>query len=95
MTRDIICFIPLIILLPGKFGIEGILYAAPAADLVLRQYDNIVRIFIYAPEEYLIKRIMDVYGDTHEEAIKYIHHSDEARAAYYHSISNAQWGDIH
>ena len=183
LTRDIICFIPLIIILPGKFGIEGILYAAPAADFiamivavamtiyfmkgldkeneltdttsptlqaskqgliitisrehgssgkqigkvvaeklkipfyykeiaalaaqgacviigraadyVLREYKNIIRIFIYAPEEYRIKRVMEVYGDTYTEAIKNIHHSDEARASYYHSISNTQWGDVH
>lgn len=34
MIRDIICFIPLIIILPRFFGIEGILFAAPAADLI-------------------------------------------------------------
>jgi Na+-driven multidrug efflux pump len=34
LVRDIVCFIPLIIILPLFFGIEGILYAAPAADLI-------------------------------------------------------------
>jgi Na+-driven multidrug efflux pump len=34
MIRDIICFIPLILILPLRFGIEGILWAAPAADLI-------------------------------------------------------------
>lgn len=34
MIRDIICFVPMIILLPLKFGIEGILLAAPCADLI-------------------------------------------------------------
>ena len=34
MIRDIVCFIPLIIVLPIFFGIEGILYAAPVADLI-------------------------------------------------------------
>lgn len=34
MIRDIVCFIPLIIIFPIFFGIEGILYAAPAADLI-------------------------------------------------------------
>ena len=32
--RDIVCFIPLILLLPRFFGIQGILYAAPAADFI-------------------------------------------------------------
>lgn len=34
MVRDIVCFIPLILILPKKFGIDGILYAAPIADFI-------------------------------------------------------------
>lgn len=34
MIRDIICFIPLILILPEFFGIEGILFAAPIADFI-------------------------------------------------------------
>lgn len=34
MIRDIVCFIPLILLLPRFFDIQGILYAAPAADFI-------------------------------------------------------------
>lgn len=64
-----------------------------AADYVLRNYENVVRIFIYAPEEYRIQRVMEVYGDSLEEAKKNIRRSDEARAAYYHNVSNLTWGD--
>ena len=63
-----------------------------AADHVLRDYDQVLNIFIYAPEEYRIKRIMEVYGDGYESARKNIHHSDEARASYYKSISGRTWG---
>ena len=34
MIRDIVCFIPLILILPLFFGIEGILFAAPIADFI-------------------------------------------------------------
>ena len=34
MIRDIVCLIPLILLLPKFFGIEGILFAAPISDLI-------------------------------------------------------------
>ena len=34
MIRDIVCFVPLIIILPMYFGLDGILYAAPIADFV-------------------------------------------------------------
>lgn len=66
-----------------------------AADYVLRDYDNVVKVFIYAPEEYRIEKVMEVYGDTKADAAKNIHRSDEARAAYYHSISDMRWGDAH
>lgn len=64
-----------------------------AADYVLREYEDVVRIFIYAPEAYKVKRVMEVYGDTADEAIKNIRRSDEARAAYYKNISELTWGD--
>ena len=66
-----------------------------AADYVLREYADVVRIYIYAPESYRIKRVMKIYGDSEEEAGKNIRHSDEARASYYHHISNLTWGDRH
>ena len=34
LTRDIICFIPLCLILPNFFGVDGVLYAAPIADVV-------------------------------------------------------------
>lgn len=35
MIRDIVCFIPLIIVYPAVFGgVEAILYAAPSADFL-------------------------------------------------------------
>ena len=64
-----------------------------AADYVLRDYKDVVRIFIYAPENYRSKRVMEVYGDTAEEAKKNTRHSDEARSSYYKNISELTWGD--
>ncbi|MBD5080277.1 MAG: MATE family efflux transporter [Ruminococcaceae bacterium] len=66
-----------------------------AADYVLRDYSNVVNIFIYAPEDYRIRKVMEVYGDSEEEAKKNIRRSDEARGAYYKNISGMTWGDRH
>ena len=44
MVRDILCFIPLILLLPRFFGIEGILYAAPAADMLAMLVSGVLMI---------------------------------------------------
>lgn len=66
-----------------------------AADYVLRDYDNVLRVFIYAPEDFRISRIMEIYGDTPEDAKKHIRRADEARASYYKKISGLSWGDNH
>ena len=66
-----------------------------AADHTLRDYNNVINIFIYAPEEYRINRIMEVYGDDYETAKKNVRHSDEARDSYYKNISGKSWGDRH
>lgn len=63
-----------------------------AADHVLKDHKDVVRIFIYAPFEYKVKRIMEVYGDSRAEAEENIRRSDGARAAYYHNISGNEWG---
>ena len=66
-----------------------------AADYVLRNRDNVVRIFIHAPKEYRVKKVMEMYGDTEQEGRKSIARSDSARGSYYKSISGHTWGDPH
>lgn len=66
-----------------------------AADYVLRDRKDIVRVFIYAPEEYRVKKVMEMYGDTEEAGRRSLARSDSARRAYYKSISGRDWGDPH
>ena len=66
-----------------------------SADYVLRNYRDVVRIFIYAPKSYREQKVMEMYGDTPEEAKKSIVRSDSARSAYYKSVSGKEWGDPH
>ena len=65
-----------------------------AADYVLRNNKNLVRIFIYAPVDYRIKSVMEMYNDTKEEARKNIAKSDKNRASYYKLISSKTFGDV-
>ena len=66
-----------------------------SADYVLRNYPNVVRIFIYAPKDYREKKVMEMYGDSPEAAKKSIARSDAARSAYYKSVSGQEWGNPH
>ncbi|MDR0841400.1 MAG: MATE family efflux transporter [Christensenellaceae bacterium] len=63
-----------------------------AADFVLRDHKNIVRIFIHAPEAFRIAQVMKNYGDTKEQGEKSIARSDAARSSYFTKISGAEWG---
>lgn len=66
-----------------------------SADYILRNYKDVVRIFIHAPKSYREKKVMEMYGDSPEAAKKSITRSDAARAAYYKSVSGHEWGAPH
>ncbi len=62
-----------------------------AADYVLRNNSNLVKVFIYAPMEYRIKKVMEMYNDSLVNAKKNIEKSDKNRASYYEMISEQKW----
>ena len=64
-----------------------------AADYVLRDNANLVRVFISAPVDYRIQKVMEMYNDSKNKAKKSIIKSDKARANYYKGISGNTWGE--
>lgn len=64
-----------------------------ATDYILKEDEKLVRIFLYAPLEYRLNKVMEIYHDSHEDALRYIHKSDHSRKGYYEVISNKTWGD--
>ena len=65
-----------------------------AADYVLKDYENVIKIFIHAPKEYRVKNIMEMYNDSEKDAVKNIEKSDKNRASYYSIISGQTWGNV-
>lgn len=72
---------------------ESFVIVGRAADHVLRNHENVIKIFLYAPMEYKIGNVMRIYGDSFSEAERRIVASDKARANYYEIVSNRKWGD--
>lgn len=64
-----------------------------AADYVLRDTPNLLRVFIYAPKEFRVKNVMAMYDDDEKEATRNVERSDKNRAEYYSLISGQDWGD--
>lgn len=64
------------------------------ADYILRDFPNLVNVFIYAEKEDKIQYAVDTYGDTPEQAARRVRHSDAARESYYHYLTKGKWGDL-
>ena len=64
------------------------------ADYILRDFPNVVNVFVYAEEEDKVKYAMDTFGESHEQAVRRVHHSDAARQSYYHYLTRGKWGDL-
>lgn len=64
-----------------------------AADYVLRNRKNVVKVFITANDEFRVKNIMNMYKDTKNEATKNMKKSDKNRSSYYKTISGKDWGN--
>ena len=41
-----------------------------------------------------MKYAMDTFGDTREQAIRRVRHSDAARESYYHYLTKGKWGNL-
>lgn len=66
-----------------------------ASDYILKDYPNLVRIFIIAKKEDRIKKIASTYHVTEKEAIKAIKQCDKQRAKYHEHYADTKWGDPH
>ena len=65
------------------------------SDYILRDYENVINIFIHAPKDFRVKNIMEMYNDDETKALENVKKSDYTRAAYYRNISGKKWGDPH
>ncbi len=71
----------------------GCVLVGRAADYVLHERQNVLRVFVRADGEYKAQRVASTYGDSLDDAKKQVKRADAARAAYYKSVSGKAWGD--
>lgn len=64
------------------------------ADYILREKPNLVTVFLHAPMEYRVQRVMADQGiDSASMAEKTIKKQDKARGDYYNFFTHKKWGD--
>lgn len=67
-------------------------FVGRCSDYVLRDFDNVINIFIKAPLEARIKRIRERHSILPQKAATMIEKVDKTRASYYRYYTNQKWG---
>jgi len=67
-------------------------FVGRCADYILRDFDNVVNIFITASMQYRIEQIMNKQNLDRESARKFIEQKESSRAAYYNYYTGKKWG---
>ena len=62
-------------------------------DYVLRDYDNVLSVFVHAPEAYCIEQAKAKLSMPDKEIRKYIQKTDKERAEYYKHYTGREWTD--
>lgn len=68
------------------------IFVGRCADYVLRDFSNTLNLFITAPLEERVKRIVETRGTNREEAQRFIDSAEEKRASYYNYYTGKKWG---
>ena len=72
---------------------ESCVIIGRCADFVLKDFDNITRLFLYAPKGNCIQRILNQEGGDEKEISKKIDKIDKYRAEYYRYYTGRNWYD--
>lgn len=70
---------------------ESCVIVGRGADYVLRNRNEVLKVFIYAPFERRVETVMERYGFREEEAQKVIRHMDKTRRNYYEYFTDRNW----
>ena len=72
---------------------ESCVIVGRCADFILRERDDVLRVYIHANKEKRAKRIVEVYGEREDAPLKRIADKDKRRENYYESFTTNKWGD--
>jgi len=71
---------------------DNCIFVGRCADYILRERENVVRVFIGADEEYRIAALSERYGLSADKAKKLMKEVDKDRASYYRYYTDQVWG---
>lgn len=72
---------------------ESCVIIGRCADFVLRDYDNVLSVFVHAPEDFCLEQAAKKHSMSTRELEKYIARTDKRRAEYYKYHTGREWTD--
>lgn len=72
---------------------ESCIIIGRAADYILKDYDNVLSVFVHAPMPFLIEQASKKLSLSEKEIEKYIIETDKQRADYYKAHTGREWTD--
>lgn len=72
---------------------ESCVIIGRCADYVLKDYDNVLSVFIHAPEDFCIEQAAKKHSMSLKELDKFIARTDKKRADYYKYYTGREWTD--
>lgn len=72
---------------------ESCVIIGRCADYVLKDFDNVLRLYIHAPLPYCIDTVAHKFYLSNKESKKLILTTDKRRASYYHYFTGQDWKD--
>jgi len=72
---------------------ESYVVIGRCADFILKDFDNVIRVFVHAPMDNCIDKIATMSAMTRKEAEQLIIRTDKHRADYYHHYTGHTWNN--
>jgi len=72
---------------------ESCVIVGRCADFVLKEYPNVVSVFIHAPKEYCMQQALERSSMGVKEMEKYMAKRDKYRGEYYKHYTGHEWND--
>ena len=72
---------------------ESCVIVGRCADFILKDYDNVLSVFIHAPHEYCMEQAAKKHSMPSKELEKFILKTDKHRAEYYEYYTGREWTD--
>lgn len=70
---------------------ESCIIVGRCADYILKDYKNVVKVFIWAPHNSCVETVVDMFAMSEKEADKKIRKIDKHRSEFYHYYTCRDW----